>query len=78
MCFICKAENWNIISGLIKWIDSLEDTPKDIAKTVIYVAYSIFVFFNMYAWFSLISIKEYKERKGWLKNVFLKLWHRID
>lgn len=78
LCFIYKAENWNIISGLIKWVDSLEDTPKDIAKTVIYVAYSILVFFNMYAWFSLISIKEYKERKGWLKNVFLKLWHRID
>ena len=77
-CFICKAENWNIISGLIRWVDSLEDTPKDIAKTVVYVVYSILIFFNMYAWFSLISIKEYKERKGWLRNVFLKLWHRID
>lgn len=78
LCFIYKAENWNIISGLIKWVDSLEDTPKDIAKTVVYVVYSILVFFNMYAWFSFISIKEYKERKGWLKNVLLKLWHRID
>lgn len=78
LCFIYKSENWNIINKLIVWIDSLGDTLKDIAKAVFFGIYAILTFFNLYSWIALLSIKQYEKRKGWLKNVCSKLWHKID
>uniref|UniRef100_UPI0025B72BF0 hypothetical protein n=1 Tax=uncultured Bacteroides sp. TaxID=162156 RepID=UPI0025B72BF0 len=77
LCFIYKSENWNIISKLITWIDSLGDTQKEIAKSITFGTYGILVLFVTYSWVALFSVKNYKERKGWLKKVAINLWNHI-
>ena len=73
LCFIYKSENWNIISKLITWIDSLDDTQKEIAKSITFGVYGILVLFVAYSWVALFSVKNYKDRKGWLKKVAINL-----
>lgn len=78
LCFIYKSENWNIISKLITWIDSLDDTQKEIAKSITFGTYSILVLLVAYSWVALFSVKNYKNRKGWLKKVAINLWNHIS
>lgn len=78
LCFTYKDKYWNLIYRLISWIDSLNDTQKDIAKTISFGIYSLLVIANIYLWFALFSIKKYGDRKGWIKKVITKLWHRME
>lgn len=73
--FIAQDSQYNYIYQLIQLIDSLGETPKECARTLLITVHSGIFLFPLYVIFSLRSVNSFDEKKGWLSKLVKQILH---
>lgn len=72
LCFIAQEWEYNISLKIINWISNCDEERKDIAKGVIYGAYSFIGGALLYSLVGIVLVKDEKGKKNWYKTIFAK------